>query len=798
MRTFITILITLQVLFLSAQTKVKLSGKVTAKETNTILEFTAVTIFNVESDKLISYAYTNEKGAYTIEVPTNTQIYLKADLLGYKDYTSEPFKITKNETKNIQLTESEEVLDEVQIFQKKKLIQLKGDKLIFDVEQSGIGEGNSGLETISSLPGMRLDKDDKIIFRGSTNLQVMINGKRSLLTGDALTQYLKTVGGDNIKKIEVITNPSARYDAEGTAGIINIELKKAVDLGLAGSINSSIGGSYFRNSNGGNLYYQSGKWNINASGRYARFNSINEREIIRKVQNGTTTNTAEQLNDWLPKSKAYSGKLGVEYSLNKNNVLGTSFNYNVYDSDEETIGKTNEYTNDVLNQYTLLNEQGYKKEETHTGNIYHSYTSDSLNTKINTQFNYALYNNKSDEITENQYFLTDDTKYQDDFIIKLNNPASFKIFNTMLDVEQKLSEKFNLESGVKYSYVDNDYNSQYSIKSTSGVFEPNLQRSNHLLYKEHIFAAYGIVGFNTEKWSLQAGLRSESIDYEANSLTTGDKNGRKYTSWFPSFSVNRMFENDKMQFSYSRRIQRPRYLDLNPFYEYLDTYNVQVGNPNLQPQFTNAFNISWINKQKTTLSLYTNFNSDVIYFKVDYDSTENITVNSQDNIASSVNSGISFSTSVNPIKVWTLYFNTNLSYNIMTSEITNYQFDNSGFAWQVSVNNEFKFKNNWKFFLSGFYYDGGTSGNWENNPAYDISFRVRKTFNNDQWRLQLRADNVLKKSLMSAVVTEKNVTTNWTNKWETRRFALSVTYNFGKAKKKATKNANLKDEKNRL
>ncbi len=798
MKASITILIMLQVFFLRAQNKVDVSGKVTAKETNRALAFTAVRAFDAENNKLITYAYCNENGEYEINIPTNTRIYIKAGLLGYGNYKSEVFTVSKNDIKDIQLTESAETLKAVEVFQRKKLIQLKGDKLIFDIEKSGIGEGNTGLETISSLPGMRLDKDDKIVFRGSSNLQVMINGKRSLLTGDALTQYLKTIGGDNIKKIEVITNPSARYDAEGTAGVVNIQLKKAIDLGLAGNIYSSIGGQYFKNSNGANLYYQSGKWSINTSGRYARSNSINEREIIRKVQNGATVNTAEQLNDWLPRSKSYSGKLGVEYSLNKDNVLGTSFNYNVYDSDEETIGKTNEYTNSIFNQYTLLNEQGKKREGTLTGNIYHTYTSDSLDTKVNTQFNYAIYNNESDEITENQYFLSNNTKYRDDFIIKLNNPATYRIFNTKLDVEQKLNEKSNLETGIKYSYVDNDYDNQYAIKNTSGVFGPNFQRSNHLLYKEHIFAAYGIIGYNTEKWSLQGGLRTESIEYGSNSLTSGVKNSKKYTSWFPSFSINRMFENDKIQFSYSRRIQRPRYLDLNPFYEYLDTYNVQVGNPGLQPQFTNAFNFSWINKQRTTLSLYGNFNTDVIYFKVDYDPTENITINSEDNIASSINAGISFSTSMNPIETWTLYLNTDVSYNRMESDITDYKFDNSGYAWEASLNNEFKFKNNWKFFANGYYYNGGTYGNWKNDPAYDISFRLRKVFNNDQWRLQVRADNVLRKSLMSAVVTQQNVTTDWVNKWETRRFAFSATYNFGKGKKKAAKNIDLKEEKGRL
>ncbi|MGY0407585.1 MAG: outer membrane beta-barrel family protein, partial [Polaribacter sp.] len=313
-----------------------------------------------------------------------------------------------------------------------------------------------------------------------------------------------------------------------------------------------------------------------------------------------------------------------------------------------------------------------------------------------------------------------------------------------------------------------------------------------------ILSGYGIIARNFKKWNLQAGLRVEHINYKASSIRANTVTKRKYTSWFPSFSINRKFDKDKVQFSYSRRIQRPKYLDLNPFYEYLDTYNVSVGNPNLQPQFTNAFNFTWIHKQKTSISFYSNFSSDVIYSKVDYNPTENITINSQDNIASSTSAGLSFSTNIKPKDWWTLYVNSDLSYNRMKSTIVDYQFNDEGYNWYVILNNEFSLKNKWKIFFEGFYDFGGVYGNWNNKPSYDISFRVRKMFANNRWKFQLKGDNLLKKSLFSSVVTQQNVITDWTNKWETRTISLSITYNFGNGKKKTLKKANLKDEKNRL
>ncbi len=797
MKKLLTFIICLSFIAMNAQ-KVEISGIIQSQKTKETLPYVAVTVFNSETHKLIEYGYTNDDGKYIIPIKKGVSVYIKASILGYKETTSTVFVLSKNTIKNILLAEDSEELEEIVVLSKKKLITFKGDKLVYSIANSGLGEGNDGLETISKLPGIKLDKDENIVFRGSGNLQVLINGKRSLLTGDALTQYLKTIGGENIEKIEVISNPSARYDAEGTAGIINIQLKKGKYDGFTGSLTTSIGGDYLKNNNAGTIFYQSGKWNLNATGRYYKYNSVNNREIIRTITTPTGTNTIEQLNDWLPKSNMSSLKLGIEYSINKNNWLGTSWNFNVDKSNDVTIGRTNEFINQQQNKYTLLNTDGTTKDKTITGKVYYTYQTNSLDTKITTQFNYALYNNSKFQTTKNQYFLIDNTQYQNNFTIQLNNPRTYKVFNAKIDIEQKINKKMEIEGGMKFSKVSNDYDNQYAVQNSSSVFVPNTQRSNHLLYDESIFSAYTQWMYTTKKWSFQAGMRSETINYTSNSLTINKINKNKYTSWFPSFSVNRMLENNKFQFSYSRRIQRPRYLELNPFYEYIDTYNVTVGNPNLKPQYANAFNVAWIYKNKTSLSLYSNVASDVIYYKVDYNPTTGITVNSKDNIANSTNIGLSFSTSISVKKWWNISLNADASYNRMTSKITNYAFDDTGASWSINTENEFSLPKKWKLYISGYYDNGGTYGNWKNKSSYDVSLRIRKTFLDNKWKLQLKGDNLLKKNLFSSVITQGNVTTNWTNKWETRRVTLSATYSFGSGKKKNIKKTDLQDEQNRL
>jgi len=800
MKSFISIAFLFSFVYLNAQQTI-IEGTVSASDSKNKLEVAAITVFNSSSKALISYAFSDDQGHYLLNVDAGISVFIKTELLGYLEYSSENFTTSKGINKrDILLQENTQELNEVLLLQKRKLIRLMGDKMIYDVENSGTGDGKDGLEVIRKIPGMRLDKDENIVFRGSANIQVMINGKPSLITGDALTQYLKSIGGENIKNIEIIANPSARYDAVGTAGIINIRLKKSKDHGVTGNYNTSIAqADFFRHSNALNLYYQKGKWSINAGGRYAKFNSVNNREIIQTINNSGDQIVFEQLNDWFPKSGSTSGKLGIEYVINKNKTLGTSINYSNYTSDENTEGRTNEYYNNNYLRYTVLDKHAIIDNKTLTSNLYYSYASDSLNTKFNVQLNYAQYNNEKNSTTSNAYFLVaDDNNYQDDFILNHNNPALYHIFNTKIDFEHQLSHGYAFETGLKYSYVKNDYDNDYANLNAEGTWVANTNRSNKLIYDESILSAYGIFSWTTDKWNIQAGLRLEHISFKATSVTVNQTTTGQYSSFFPSFSINRSLEDDKLQFSYSKRINRPKYLDLNPFYEYIDTYNITVGNPDLKPQFSNTFNFTWVHKQNTSMSLFSNFNTDVIEYIVAYDPDTNITTSFNDNIAKSINAGITLTNSISPNESWDINVNANMYYNHSQSTIPDYKFNTQGYNWSLSLTNSWKLKNNWTLNHDVFYDSGGIYGNWNNKSVYDMSFSIKKMMFNKKLKLQFKGDNILKQSKFSAIITQGNVITNWTNKWETRRFTLAVSYHFGTGKRKSAQKIDLQDEKNRL
>jgi outer membrane receptor protein involved in Fe transport len=778
----------------------KLNGIITTKNGTEKAAFANVSLYDTSSNSLIKFTTTDENGAYEILVP-NTDFYIKIDLLGYKTIQSKTLVLSsKNTIQNFDLEEDSFAINEVVILQKKRLIQLSRDKMIVDIEKGGFGNGNDGLETLSKLPGVKLDKDDNVVFRGNANLQIMIDGKPALLSGDELKQYLKSLDGSNIKSVEIIANPSAKYDASGSAGIFNIVLKKSVATGLTGNVRTSVGyAEFIKNNNGLNLYNNTEKWNLKFGINYGYVESVNYRTIDQTVITPTLTTTLQQKNDWLPVSNNYSGNFGAGYKINKNASMGASANYSIYKSDESTKGRTNEFDDRVYKRFTLLNTQNNLVNNTLTGTVFYNFASDSLDTKLDVQINYANYKNDSDRITTNSYFTSDTNEmYRNTEDVKYQNPTNFNILSTRIDFEKKINENFNLETGSKLSYVNNDYTIILQDKNQQGNYVTNTNRSNHLIYKESILSGYGITNFNKGKFDIQAGLRAEYINYNATSLTSKNTNKDNYVSLFPSFSINGNFNNNQFKISYSRRIQRPRYLYLNPYFEYIDTYNVSVGNPDLTPQFTDAFEMVWIKKQKTSLSLFANFSRDEMYQIINYDKNTKITTLFYDNIGKSKTIGLSFSTNITLKKWWEAQLSSELTYGQATSNLEGYKFNDSGISYSGALNQSFTLAKDWSATWNSFYSQNGSYGNTTFKPSYDMSFTMRKDFLDKKLRINLSAQNVLRKSQWIQSTKQDNVTTNWVNRWETRKITLSVTYNFGKAKKKEVKEADLNEEQNRL
>jgi len=792
MKTLITLLCTLSVLFATAQ--IHLKGKVTDAITGEALPLAALSLTDTLRHKTIAFAEADGKGHFEIDIPSGFSAgVVTVNYLGYAPFTHTINTNKISEILTVKLTPISNELAEVTVNTKQKAITINGDKMIFNVEQSGIGNGNNGLEAMRLIPGIRLDKDDNLMFRGSADVQIMINGKKSLLQGAALREYIRSLKGTDIQTVEVIAQPSARYDAAGTTGIINIILKKNRAGGISGNVYSSAAyGNYFKNQNGGQLYYNDSLWNINANGYYYKGKSFNDRQVKQTIQLEDGIRNLDQYNMWLPRTVSKSINLGVERKLSAHHLMSTEWQYYKSDDRDDTYGKTYEYLNGNQVNEVKLTQFMVNPEERLTGNVFYNYTADSTATKLDVQVNYAGYK------TANKGFLRND--YTDASFMQLDgeNSTKYTIVKAQADLNRRLSKTMSMEAGIKYSDVAMNYFNKYSTNNAEQLFIPDSLLVNDFVYREQLASGYAQLSVNLEKWSFLGGLRAEYYKYDATSKVNSQTNRRSYTNWFPSLSVNYKKENNQYQLSYSRRIGRPAYLALNPYYQYIDAYTLELGNPTLQPQLYHSLQLSYIYKSALNISLYGYLYNKGFINVIDYLEGQNYNLTYQANASTGNRFGLSATMPYEPFEWWSMQLSLDAAYSYEKADITNFSYSGSGFGYDLSLYENFNLKNNWNISLNGFYSGRAGTPNGYSKATYDFSTSVKKHLFNKKLQVLAGCSNILKKSLYNQVTKVNNVETAWVNKWETRRFYLQLTYYFGTGKSQKIKTAALNDETNRI
>ena len=792
MKTLITLLCALSVLCATAQNKLK--GKVADALTGESLPHAALTLTDTLQHKAMAFAEADATGNFEMDIPGNFTVgVVTVNYLGYATFTHTLNAKNVPETLTVKLTPINNELAEVIVNAKQQVVTINGDKMIFNIEKSGIGNGNNGLEAIRLIPGMRLDKDDNLLFRGSADVQIMINGKKSLLQGAALREYIRSLKGTDIQSVEVIAQPSARYDATGTTGIINIILKKNRAGGISGNVYSSEAyGEYFKNQDGAQLFYNDSLWNINANGYYYNGKSFNDRQVKQTIQLADGVRNLDQFNRWVPQTISKSINLGVERKLSEHHLMSTEWQYYKSDAKEDTHGTTYEYLNGNQVNEVKLTQFMAVPEERLTGNVFYNYTADSTATKLDVQVNYANYK------TANKGFLRN--AYADTSLMQLDgqNHTGYTIVTVQADLNQRLSKTMSMEAGVKYSDVDMNYFNRYTTNNASQLFIPDSLLVNDFVYKERLASGYAQLSVNLEKWSFLGGLRAEYYKYDATSKINSQTNGRSYTNWFPSLSVNYKKEDNQYQLSYSRRIGRPGYLALNPYYQYIDAYTLELGNPTLQPQLYHSFQLSYIYKSALNVSLYGYLYNKGFINVIDYLEAQNYNLTYQANASTGNRFGLSATMPYEPFTWWSMQLSLDAAYSNEKANVTNFSYSGSGFGYDLSLYENFNLKNNWNISLNGYYSGRSVTPNGYSKATYDFSTSVKKYLFDKKLQVLAGCSNILKKNLYNQVTQVDNVKTAWINKWETRRFYIQLTYYFGGGASKKVKSASLSEETNRI
>jgi iron complex outermembrane receptor protein len=747
------------------------------------LEFTNVVLLNSSDSTLVKAAMTDGSGKFILNDISQGSYLLMAYMVGFEKYYAPlDFNGSTISLDDIVMKAGGANLKEVNIEAMHPLIEHQVDRTVVNVENTIINSGGNAIEVLKRSPGVTVDNNGNISLRGKQAVLVMIDGKPTYLSNSDLYTMLKNMSSEELSKIEIITNPSAKYDAAGNAGIINLKLRKKQNLGFNGSINGSYGqGVYPDYGIGTNLNYRNEKFNAFGSYHYGQNFSYEETTLNRRFKEAGYTSTFDQEANDKTKFDNQNIRTGLDLFLSKKHTAGFLVKANFNNDDDKTSSTT------LIKNLTENPDSGYTTINKSTGkwnnfaiNLNHQFAMDTAGRELTTDIDFASYHNRNDFNFETNYFsdLPGYIPYTE--LEKSSQPAVITIRSFKMDYTQTMFKTYKLEAGIKSSFVVTDNDVQYYI-IVDGTDVPDSSRSNHFKYKENINAAYVNVHKEFGKWGTQIGLRAEQTVAKGEQLTTADNSDHNYVQLFPSvFITFKMNEKNQFGLNYSRRIDRPAYQQLNPFRYFIDPKTYEQGNPDLQPQLTNSFELSYtlmdalniaVNYSHTD-NVMTNITKQVDSTRTTYVTTENLSA--QDNYGITVTLPL-------PVTKWWLTSNTlNVFNNNFTGMVEGGEVNERLTTYSFNTYNSFKIKDFISLELSAYYNSPSVYGTFLIDPQYSVSAGLAKAFLKERLSLRVSINDIFKTEGSEIHVNYNNVDFDYKRSEDSRFVRFFVTYKFGK------------------
>ncbi len=774
-----------------AQNASKISGVIKDGNEKT-LESATISLIKASDSSVVKVAIGDKSGRYQFENIASGKYLVNVSATGHDAGFSSLVEVKEGieaiEVPVIVLQPATKSLGGVVVTSKKPLIEQKIDRMVINVDASVTNVGSSALEVLEKSPGITVDKDGNISLKGKQGVVVLIDGRPSYLSGADLANMLRSMTSAQLDQIEIMTNPPAKYDAAGNAGVINIKTKKNKQYGYNGSVSATYGqGRYDRNNESLNFNYRNGKVNLftNLSYNYGkRYNNLdiqrNFRDKVTKQLLRYFDQEAKMQSIW----RSYNAKVGMDYFASKNTTFGVVFNG--YSNPGEFGNRNTTLISDASGM--LINEtraiadfnQHWKNFST---NLNFRQVLDTTGQEITADIDYLSYSSTNDMELSNYYFDAAGNSIAKSDTLLGSLPQEIKIYSGKIDYIRPLKKGVKFEAGFKSSIVKTDNNASYdSIINNQVVHDYN--RSNYFIYEENINAAY--VNLSTplgKKISAQLGLRLENTNAKGNQVTTGETFERNYTQLFPTaYFQYKASENHNIGLNYGRRIRRPNYESLNPFIEFIDRYTYEQGNPNLKPQFSHNIELSHTYKGKLTTTLnYTN-TTDIIQQVIEQNEERNETYVKQANIASQRQYGLAINSSNEITKWWSSNTYVNISNNQFNGIVNNEPVKLDATMYMINSSQQFKFAKTWSAELSGFYRSGGVEGVILFKPMGMVSMGVGKQVFKNKGTVKLNVRDVFFTQRFSATSKYGNVDAAFQNQNDSRVVNLSFSYRFSKGK----------------
>ncbi|OXA84364.1 outer membrane beta-barrel family protein [Flavobacterium hercynium] len=653
---------------------------------------------------------------------------------------------TEKETDSIVET-SINALDEIVIVKKKVLYTQKSDRMVFNVENSIVSEGGTALDVLSRAPGVVVSQDGELSIRGQQGVGVMINGKLTQLSQKELANYLKSTTSSNIKQIEVITNPSSKYDATGKAGMINIILKKPTAGGLKGTAFTSYArGRKNRTNSGVNLSYNKDKFGVYGNYSYT-FRGEEERKKFEQIQ--YTDNTRQQI---ATKNFQYSN---TDEPLTSNNFkIGTQYEVSPKTNLEVYVdAKIGRYENMANGRNTLLNAMDQMQFDAFTYNDskekwndytyafsgVHKFNTEGKNMSFDFEYETSKFRSNQFQSASNvDPSVANTINDRRGFI-----PSQLKVFTGKVDFVNPLKEKQTLEWGFKGSIKNNENPSVYEYNQNN-EWIVDVNSTNHFEYKEQIYAAYANYKYQLDKFNIQGGLRTEYTDITILQKTLNQEHKNDYLKWFPSISMKyELSTNNSFHASYSKRINRPSQFDLNPFRFYDDSFNYSEGNPNLVPEITHAAEVGYAWKSAFMASVYFSKTKDIFTEVYVYNPENNTTVTSQINVNKSFNYGVNITNTTEFYKWWSLSTLFNIFENKFMGNAVNTDTIDPILTANLSAQNSFTISETWKAEANAQYQSKSNLGIYKRDAFFDFSIGISKQVLSNKGNIKLNMTDIL-------------------------------------------------------
>lgn len=763
-----TVILFIAVLFSHLASAQVIKGVITSTSNDSI-SFAQIELVRMQSGETENLTYSNDKGVFSLNLPDAESFFkIKVSVTNYATFESDSFAGAKD-FGQIQLEVDENLLDVTVIKVDKKVIERTGRGLNVNVASSPILENSNAKDILSKIPGVTVDQDGNFTLNGQRNVQVFINGKPSLLSLEQLVIQLESTPGTDIEKIEVFNTPPARFDAEGTGGIINIIKKKSASKGLNGNTGLNTGmGKYVKSNSWFNFNYRNYKINVYGKVNTNQNKGFFDQRFELNTQLENEHNEIHNIKYPIYTDRNLSPSVGLDYEIDSNTTIGLLISTYAGDFDDyenlsaKVINGTYNY-NKTLGYRDLIN--------TWNGQVYNINFERKLK-KGDLNFDFDIINNFNDskQITENDYWL--ENSIVENEVFTTNFDVDLKAISTKVDYARELKNKWNLETGLKYSSL-----TQISIYYSDFIdSQDQWENALNFEYNEQISA--GFFALNKawkKKWKFDIGFRVENTVMDGQTDVDSVKFNQTFTNIFPNASLNyEAHENWVHSLSVNRRIRRPEYLELTPFEQRINPYLISIGNPNLRPQIKNEANYGLSIFEHFNLNLLAGVINNSLFLTPTSKEGEVIQRFKYQNLGEEYNFSASISGPIKPMKRWLILWNGTVFHNRLENS-PGFNFGYTSFF--VQLQNQIKITRGWKAEFMAFYHHKHYWNVWQQNEFVQFDASLSKRYND--WKFNFTGSDIFGLRMHRGGFNQGAVTSINSFEPEKQVFKVSAAYTFG-------------------